>query len=160
MKTIARYYDGDFGNLVDKYEAIKWHLKIADGNSYCMIAHHYLNDKNVPRAIEYFTKAADTGFVKANLRLGELYIKTDIEKSFQWYKKAADKDDPTGQHNIAVMYETGTHVEKDLMIAVEWYKKAAEQGFQPSIYRLGPSHNKSNSNSNSNSSSSNKRQKI
>jgi TPR repeat protein len=42
--------------------------------------------------------------------------------------KAAEQGDVNAQWCLAVCYEKGNGVKKDLTNAIEWYTKAAEQG--------------------------------
>ncbi len=46
----------------------------------------------------------------------------------QWYQKAADQGDATGQYFLGFMYEAGLGVTKNEVEAAQWYRKAAEQG--------------------------------
>ena len=52
------------------------------------------------------------------------------------YKKAAEKDDKDAQNNLAVLYENGDGIDKDIDKAIYWYKKSAEQGFQDAQNKL------------------------
>lgn len=52
----------------------------------------------------------------------------DPEKSFQYYKKAAELGLPIGQSNLAYMYQSGEGTEQNLELAWQWALKAKDQG--------------------------------
>lgn len=54
----------------------------------------------------------------------------------EWYTLAAKQGFAIAQHNLAVCYEKGQGVEKDINKAIEWYKKAAQQGFESAKERF------------------------
>lgn len=51
-------------------------------------------------------------------------------------EQAAQKGIPGAQHDLALMYETGDGLPKDLAQALFWYGKAAQSGFADSQYNL------------------------
>ena len=61
----------------------------------------------------------------------------DFEKAYEYYSKAAEKGYVHSIFNLAVYYEEGTHVEKDIIKAVELYRKAADMGHTLSEEALG-----------------------
>lgn len=50
-------------------------------------------------------------------------------KAVEWFRKAAEQGNDVAQYNLAMCYERGEGVVKDLAEAVKWYRKAAEQGY-------------------------------
>ena len=58
------------------------------------------------------------------------------EKAFEFYQKAANLNHMIAQYNLAVMYETGNGVAKDIKKAKDWYRKSAVQGYKQAIKRL------------------------
>ena len=89
--------------------------------------------KNLKKAVEWWTKAAEQGDATAQYNLGVCYengdgVEKDSQKAVKWYKKAAEQGHADAQCNLGVCYEKGDGVEKDLKQAVKWYEKAAEQG--------------------------------
>ena len=57
-----------------------------------------------------------------------------IVPGFANFKKdlrKAKKGDAQAQYNVALCYENGEEIEKDLVLAIQWYTKAAEQGHEP-----------------------------
>ena len=94
-----------------------------------------------PDNIKYFRKAAEQGFVDAQINLAVYYTKgegvpVDLEKATYWFMKAAEQGDAQAQHNLAFNYEYGVGVEKDESSAFEWYQKSAIQGYPVSLYAL------------------------
>lgn len=93
-------------------------------------------------AVEYFTKAAESGNVKAQTELGWCYqygsggdeygaLQPDYEKSAEWYTKAAESGDAEAQYGIGWCYCKGIGVEQDMDKAEEWMTKSKEQGYAP-----------------------------
>ena len=56
--------------------------------------------------------------------------------SLMFYKKAAENGYADSQYNLAMCYETGTGVKKDLRMARKWYKEAAKNGNKQAIEQL------------------------
>ena len=91
-------------------------------------------EKDLAKAVEWWTKAAVQRYAMAQCNLGYCYeygegVKKDLAKAVEWYTKAAEQGYARAQFDLGVCYEYGTGVEKDLAKAVEWYAKAAEQGY-------------------------------
>jgi len=109
--------------------------------------------KDLRKAAEFFQKAADQGNADAQCNLGWLYengwgVPKDFAKAEQLYRKAADQGnrdaiaslkrlskpaepnqgDAATQFSLAVLYEHGLGVPKDLWKAADLYQKAAAQG--------------------------------
>ncbi|HEX7777106.1 MAG TPA: tetratricopeptide repeat protein, partial [Parvibaculum sp.] len=53
-----------------------------------------------------------------------------------WFHEAALAGSPIAQYNLAVMYEGGLGVDKDMPRALGWYALAARSGNQHAIDRL------------------------
>ena len=95
------------------------------------------------KALEWFQKAADQGYVAAYLRLAqtydELYEDDDenddyAKNAFDWYLKCAeseldDVDDCSeAEYHVAIGFFEGRGVEKNREIALTWFTKATEHG--------------------------------
>lgn len=94
-----------------------------------------------PDNIKYFRKAAEQGFVDAQINLAVYYttgegVPVDLEKATYWFMKAAEQGDAQAQYNLALNYKNGVGVEKDESSAFEWYQKSAMQGYPVSLYAL------------------------
>lgn len=45
-----------------------------------------------------------------------------------WYKSAAERDNPTAQYALGILYYEGEGVRKDLVAAYAWFDLAAARG--------------------------------
>lgn len=109
-------------------------FKVAEGNKIT------LNnpDADIPKAIQYFEKAANLGSVTATYVLGDIYFqgletKADAQKSFAWFDKACNMGNGyscymcsllISQRNVdKPMEEGGTYLTKSLKLGYEPTKK-------------------------------------
>ena len=53
----------------------------------------------------------------------------DLQLAVYWYRKAAEGGSDRIQYKLALFYEKGRGVPKDMAQAIYWYRKAAEQGY-------------------------------
>ncbi len=124
----------------------------SDARAQHRLAWAFKTGRGTPRddaqAVEWFTLAAEQGFVPAQTDLGQLYDKgqgvpQDHETAVQWYRAAATQGSPHGQFLLGRAYDLGTGVEPDPATAVEWLRKAATlghpyaEGMLGRMYRLG-----------------------
>ncbi len=94
------------------------------------------------KALPLISRAAEAGYVKAQLYLGEIYLTgkgatKDEQKALIWFTKAAEQGDSTAQFNLGVMYAMSLGVSQDYKKAFEWFTKAAEQGNAEAQDNLG-----------------------
>jgi len=61
----------------------------------------------------------------------------DLAEAAAWYAKAAETGYALGQHNLAVMYESGRGVPQDFAQARHWFAAAGAQGKADSLTNLG-----------------------
>ena len=84
-----------------------------------------------------YTEAAEMGYAPAQTSLGTCYrtgwgVGKDMEKAFDWYKKAAEQGDTFAQYRLSECFE------KDYQQFVFiWAKKSAEQGDPAGLHKLG-----------------------
>jgi TPR repeat protein len=77
---------------------------------------------------------ANSGSAAAQVAVGECYaegkgVAHDYAQAAEWYRKAANKGDISGELHIAGLYrDGGKNFPRDMVRAAEWYRKAAEQG--------------------------------
>ena len=64
-------------------------------------------------------------------------VEEDEHKAVDWYTKAAEQGDPTGQYYLGLCYEYGTGVDKDLAKAFECYQRSADQDYPQAQGRVG-----------------------
>lgn len=99
--------------------------------------------KNIVKACEWLTKAAEQGNVRAQAKLAEHYYYPEDEKdrdlllAGRWASQAADAGHPGAQLLLGRMFLFGEQVERDPKAAVEWLSPAAEQGESEAMYLLG-----------------------
>lgn len=103
-----------------------------------------LYDQNEEKAVYWFRKAAEQGYVPAQCNLGECLledayscpVKSDNKNAIYWLRKAAEKGDAQAQYDLGQCYEYGWGISKDLKQAANLYRKAAEQGHYEAQFSL------------------------
>ena len=65
------------------------------------------------------------------------YNEKNYAEAIEWYRKAAEQGDASGQANLGYMYSNGFGVAKDYAEAIKWYRKSAEQGDAVGQVNLG-----------------------
>lgn len=99
--------------------------------------------KDIIKACEWLTKAAEQGNVRAQAKLAEHYYYPEDEKNRdlllagRWASQAADAGHAGAQLMLGRMFLFGEQVERDPKAAVEWLRLAAEQGESEAMYLLG-----------------------
>jgi len=63
-------------------------------------------------------------------------INIDKQKAVELYQKAANLRDEVAQYNLAIKYEYGDGIEKDVDKAIYWYEQSAKQGYQSAQNKL------------------------
>jgi len=97
--------------------------------------------KDEEKAVYWYTKSAEQGYLDAQYNLAELYysgtgVKQNYKEAARWYEKAAEQGDPSSQFNLAVLYYDGLGVDQDYSQAIYWYEKAAVNGDHHAQYNL------------------------
>ena len=86
-------------------------------------------EKNLDTTLEWFTKSAKKGHARAQRQAGNIHLgKGRYEEAFKWLTKSAAQGDTNAKYNIAMCYELGKGVKKDIPEALKLYAKAAEKG--------------------------------
>lgn len=91
-------------------------------------------ERDIVKAVKYYTMGAEWGDARAQEDLGTLFDKgwgvpQDLSKAAKWYEAAAKQGNPSAQYNTAVMYEEGAGVEADKVKAYMYYQLSIEGGF-------------------------------
>jgi hypothetical protein len=93
--------------------------------------------KEPAKAFEYYLKAAEQGYAKAMVKVGDCYrvgaaagVMKDLSKAIEWLSKAAEKNDPDGLEILGYCYDGGNGVEKNRNKAIELLRKAVALGNQ------------------------------
>jgi TPR repeat protein len=90
--------------------------------------------RDMPAAVQYFSKSADLGYPAAQRSLGLFYIQglgglpEDEIKALRLFKQAADQGNSDAIYWIGVFLEAGRSVPRDTERARMWLKRAAEMG--------------------------------
>jgi TPR repeat protein len=93
-------------------------------------------------AIKWYLKAAEQGWVRAQVALGRAYKWGDFSTSdpvqaVKWYEIAAKNGHGRAQLELAEMFYGGVWVEKDDNKALMWFRAAADQGINDAQYKIG-----------------------
>lgn len=112
-------------------------------------------DINPVESLKYYELSALQGNASAQYHLASIYesgefcgvtilndgtLVKNLEKSHQYYLKAANNGLALAQHTIGLWYEFGQqeiNLEKNIVEAVSWYTRASNQGYSISQYILG-----------------------
>jgi len=116
--------------------------KNGDPEAQYEVGDEYAEEKNYKKAFEWYKKAAEQGYARAQYNFGVMYEQgpgtlKDYKKAVKWYKKAAEQGYAQAQYNLGVMYSQGQGTLKDYKKALKWYQKAAKQGLAIAQYNLG-----------------------
>ena len=126
-------------NIVDK-ETLQQYISAGErGNvdaQYNLGECYYLGngaEKDLDKAIMWYTMAANQGHSGAQFRLGECFnngigVDVDGAKAVKWYKLAAEQGHSESQYRLGDCYYYGYGLKKDDTEAEKWYKLAAERG--------------------------------
>jgi tetratricopeptide (TPR) repeat protein len=94
--------------------------------------------KDPEKAREWFRKAAEAGHVRAMNSAGRIaYRAGEFDEAFRWAKAAAEQGNPTGMHNLGVLYAEGKGVAASEAESLAWYRKAADAGYRDAMTALG-----------------------
>lgn len=90
-------------------------------------------DRDDRKAFEWFSKAAEDNYMKAQFAVAEAYskgrgVKKDPAKAFELHLKLAQNGFGKSQYHVAYAYFEGAGTEKDDKKAFEWFLKGAESG--------------------------------
>lgn len=153
LATLGKYYAvGKHGLRKDTERAREYLKKAADMGetttdvlitakceAYFNLALLY---KRGESAAYWYVKSAELGFLPALYNLGSLYyngwdVPQDKVKAAQYFRQAAEKNNPSAQCILGLLYEYGEGVEKNIETSFFWYKKSADQGHVAAEYCVG-----------------------
>lgn len=124
-------YTNGIGVEKDENKGLHWTRQSAEkGNARGQfnLGGYFEEMNDVEKAVEYYTKSANQGFVYAQNNLGRIYEINfqDKKNAMFWYEKAANQGFAYAQHNLGRIYEFNF---QDKAKAIYWYEKAANQGY-------------------------------
>ncbi len=105
-----------------------------DGIAQMRVGNMYYNGILQPmdckKALAWFIKAGDQGYLAAQYNAGYIYetVYDDNEAALEWYLRAAKHNYSPAQNKVGIMYLHGLGVTKDYPKAIEWFQKAIKQG--------------------------------
>lgn len=99
----------------------------------CDIGKLYFNLGEYEKSLAYHERAAELEIEKSYFQLAYLlsnenFLEPDYEKAVCYYQILVEKKNPAAMNNLAILYERGRGVEKNLQKAFELYKEATENG--------------------------------
>ncbi len=99
-------------------------------------------EKDILRAVIWFTRAAEQGNSYAAYALGKLYLTgEDVPKNMgaalRWLRRSAELGNQYAQYRLGKLLLSGDGVAKDVENAVRWLTESAEQGNEYAQYALG-----------------------
>ena len=99
-------------------------------------------EEDYERSVSCFIQAAGLGSITAMSNLGIIYRQEntgiqDLQKAFEWTRKAAERGHVDAQFACGKMYDKGEGTEADKARALYWYEKAAEKGNADAQYNCG-----------------------
>lgn len=85
------------------------------------------------RTLAMFQESAEAGHPFSCFNLGRCYelgngVEKDLEKAYEWYRKAAVGGDVNAWLALAKMFDKGDYVDKDPKEAAMWLSRAADKG--------------------------------
>lgn len=95
-----------------------------------------------PVNVQQLEREAERGDVRAQVRLGELYllgrdVPKDVQRGKMWLLRAAEHGDNHARTGVGILYLEGLGVPQSDKIAAEWFEKAAEERHAAAQYNLG-----------------------
>ena len=93
---------------------------------------------NYTEALPILEQAANLGNANAMCTFGELYaegkvVAIDVQKSYEYYSQAAQKEHPQAQYQLGMCFLGGKGVSTDMQQAQQWIEKAAQNGYREAL---------------------------
>jgi hypothetical protein len=87
-------------------------------------------------AMQWWTKAAETGHARAQNGLGVLYRDGDLgepdaKRAAEWFRRSAENGYAFAMYSLALLYRDGEGVERDDIEAHKWFNLASVLNFDP-----------------------------
>jgi len=150
--SLGQIYHTGAGGTRDQAEAIRWYLKAANQGQHeaeYYVAAAYLTgvapgaehstDQSKLQALglPWLKKSAEGGVGDAQNDLGRIELaKGSYRSALVWLTRALVSGHPRASHNLALMFEAGTGVPKDVIESYKWHSIAARFGHQGSEEKL------------------------
>jgi len=153
MNNLGYMYEYGEGVDVDLEKSFLYYKKAADlgevlainNLGMCYRDGNCAPEKNIEKAIELFTKAAEQyGDPSGYFNIAQVYTFTDeplyndINKELEFYKLAAEKGNREAQYELGYIYDYGEEgVEQNTKLAIKYYEMAAAQQDASAYHALG-----------------------
>ncbi|GBB95591.1 hypothetical protein RclHR1_02570025 [Rhizophagus clarus] len=143
QQQLGNYWYNGIGTEINKDEAFYWYKKaITNGNVIAkeIIKKSYNIKTEKKNNISFYYTIS---FFKSLHQLGLycigklLLINAKFRKSFNYFRKAAEKGNKFAQCILGDFYKNGTYVKKNVRKAFELYQKSAKQGYKYAQFQLG-----------------------
>jgi TPR repeat protein len=123
-------------------KALQQRAAAGDADSQCGLGKQYEFALGVPedekQAAFWLQNSAEQGDIVAQVELGVVFDKIqDYAQALIWYRRAAERWHARAEYNLALAYQNGEAVPKDLEQAIDWYRKASDQGDVLALMNLG-----------------------
>jgi TPR repeat protein len=122
----------------EQVEEVMKRVEVNDPASICLLAAHYQQglrglQQDEERAMELFTRAADLGYNKARLNLGNAYHKGgNMKKAKFHYEAAAMAGDEASRYNLALVEAQSGNMER----AIKHWRIGASAGYFGAMHAL------------------------
>lgn len=135
---IEDYRKGDYFNALQNFSKQTKHDPVESYYLGQMNLYGYGQLKNNPKAIRYYTQAAEGGHLSAQAIMARymLLAKKDPVQALYWFKKSAAANDLQAQMYCAGAYLFGLGVSKNIDKARQYFIAAARQGNSVAQYTL------------------------
>ena len=137
VKLCEAYFRGNSVIVQDYAKCARWGesaISLGKKNVRFETAYSSAEIGKKDRAYDIYIELADEGNAAAMNNLG--CLENDESKAFEWFRKAADKNDNVALKNVARYYRFGIATDKDERKALEYYTKSANQGYIDAIIEL------------------------
>jgi TPR repeat protein len=153
-RMVAHLLNFGIGITQNRAEALEWYQRAAtleDIDAQVLLGRAYLEgdsdlDVDVEKALDWLERAASQGDSEAQFELGMVYqdeqlgIEVDLETSLGFFRLAAEQGHAAAQRCVAVFYENGECVERDLLESRRLMLDAAERGDAEAMYWMARWH--------------------
>lgn len=98
------------------------------------LGYKFSKEKKAASALTEYQKAAELGCIKAHHSMGMFYLyggggcKLDKFAAYNQFIIASKGGYPRSMYNLALMFENGIGIKKDVRQAIRWYEQAAKLG--------------------------------
>ena len=142
-KPERKISDGSYLSTVDGYIPAQFALAYIYENDMRTAEHLNKTEHLKRRAMQWYEKAAEQGYVFAQYNLAAMYYyaQKDVMTALHWLEKAAEQGHVPSQYRLARYY--AYHADQGALLqqhfsrqAFHWFEKAVEQRHAPSLLAL------------------------